>query len=70
MYIYIIVGLSGPFIQLRMLPDIIQDGVYHCTLLQRLNTLLPPLFQTFQAKRRCNRLVLKMKILIDRNQGC
>ena len=38
--------------QLRMLPGIIQHVVYHCTLLQLLNTVLPPFFQKFQTKRR------------------
>ena len=31
--------------QLRMLPDIIKYVVYHCTLLQPLNTGLPPFFR-------------------------
>ena len=36
------------FFQLRMLPDIIQYLVYHCTLLQLLNTVLPPFFRHFK----------------------
>ena len=36
------------FFQLRMLPDIIQYLVYHCTLLQLLNTVLAPFFRNFK----------------------
>ena len=36
------------FFQLRMLPDIIQHLVYHCTLLQLLNTVLPSFFRHFK----------------------
>ena len=33
--------------QLRMLPDMIQYVDYHCTLLQPLNTVLPPFLAEF-----------------------
>jgi len=36
------------FFPLRTLPDIIQYLVYHCTLLQLLNTVLPPFFRHFK----------------------
>ena len=36
------------FFPLRTLPDIIQYLVYHCTLLQLLNTVLPPFFRNFK----------------------
>ena len=41
-------GEARVFFQLRMLPDIIQYLVYHCTLLQLLNTVLPPFFRNFK----------------------
>ena len=56
-------------IQLRMLTDIIQYVVYHCTLLQLLITVFTSFFQKVQTKRHWNHLVLKMEILIDQNHG-
>ena len=57
------------FIQLRVLTDIIQYVVYHCTLLQLLITVFTSFFQKVQTKRHWNHLVLKMEILIDQNHG-
>ena len=36
------------FFKLRMLPDIIQYLVNHCTLLQLLNSVLAPFFRNFK----------------------
>ena len=59
-------------IQLRMLTDIIQYVVYHCTLLQLLIIVLLPFFRKFKPSDieiTWFWKYLKMEILIDQNHG-